>query len=116
MVKVGFSTSRKVDFICLDESPLKMIKNGFYFILRALFVHKYLDFCPDFFCHVGKRFDKRATVNFKIYYVTNGEITIHTSPNISRSKNSQTIKFGQLIEYELGNIFSKIMQKMIQGG
>ena len=50
MVKVGFSPSRKVDFIYLDESPLKMIKNGFYFILRALFVHKYLDFCPDFFC------------------------------------------------------------------
>ena len=25
-------------------------------------------------------------------------------PNISRSKNNQTMKFGQLIEYNMGNI------------
>ena len=30
---------------------------------------------------------------------------MHILPNISRSKGNQTIKFGQLIEYKLGNIF-----------
>ena len=28
----------KKNFICITESPLKMMKNGFYFILKALFV------------------------------------------------------------------------------
>ena len=32
-------------------------------------------------------------------------IAIHILPNISRSKGNQTMKFGQLIEYILINIF-----------
>ena len=34
-------------------------------------------------------------------------ITIHILPNISRSKDNQTTKFGQLIEYDTKNIFFK---------
>ena len=30
----------------------------------------YLHFCPEFFSHIGKRFDKTAKVNFKIGDVT----------------------------------------------
>ena len=32
-------------------------------------------------------------------------IVIHISPNISRSKGNKAIKFGQLIEYNMKNIF-----------
>ena len=32
-------------------------------------------------------------------------IAIQILPNISRSKRNQTIKFGQLIEYNMRNIF-----------
>ena len=32
-------------------------------------------------------------------------IAIHLLPNISRSKYNQTIKFGQLMEYNMRNIF-----------
>ena len=32
-------------------------------------------------------------------------VTIHILPNVSRSKGNQTMKFGQLIEYKMGNIF-----------
>ena len=32
-------------------------------------------------------------------------IAIHTLPNISRSEDNQTMKFGQLIEYNMRNIF-----------
>ena len=32
-------------------------------------------------------------------------IAIHISPYISRSKSNQTMKFGQLIEYNMRNIF-----------
>ena len=31
-----------------DESPLKMMKNNFYFTLKALFVLKIFEFCLDF--------------------------------------------------------------------
>ena len=34
-------------------------------------------------------------------------ITTQTSPNISRSKGNETMKFGQLIEYNVRNIFLK---------
>ena len=63
-----FSPSKKVDFI---ESPLKMMKNAFYFILKALFVVKIFNFCPDFFGHVGKWLDKKTEIIFKIYDVIN---------------------------------------------
>ena len=32
-------------------------------------------------------------------------ILIHILPNISRSKGNQTMKFGQLIEYNMRNFF-----------
>ena len=32
-------------------------------------------------------------------------IAIHILPNISRSKGNQEMKFGQLIEYNMRNIF-----------
>ena len=35
---------------------------------------RYLNFCPDFLCHVGrKRLDKKAEVNFRIYDIINWE-------------------------------------------
>ena len=40
VLKVGLSPSKKICVICLIESPLKMLKNAFYFILKALFVLK----------------------------------------------------------------------------
>ena len=32
-------------------------------------------------------------------------ITIDILPNISQSKDNQTMKFGQVLEYNMGNIF-----------
>ena len=34
---------------------------------------KYLHFCPDVYGHVGKRLDKKAKINFKVYDVTTWE-------------------------------------------
>ena len=44
IIKVGFSPSKKVIFICFNESPLKMMKNTFYFILKALCTLKIFKF------------------------------------------------------------------------
>ena len=60
------------------ESSFTMMKNVFYFILKALFVlEKYLNFCPDF-GHVEKRLDKKAEVVFKIYDVINWKTNYNT--------------------------------------
>ena len=50
---------------------------------------KYLHFCPDFFGYVGKPFDEKAKVNFKIYDVKNSNTnnyTINILPDISKIK------------------------------
>ena len=42
-------------------------------------------------------------------------IAMHILPNIARSKCNQTTKFGQLIEYKMGNIFLKKSLKICGG-
>ena len=49
IIKFGFSPSKKVIFICFNESPLKMMKNTFYFILKALCALKIFKFLSWFF-------------------------------------------------------------------
>ena len=53
-IKVGFSPSKKNCVICFIESPLKMVKNAFYLILKALFVLMIFKFLLRLFGHVGK--------------------------------------------------------------
>ena len=52
--KVGLSPSKKICVISLMESPLKMIRNTFYFILKGLFVLKIFKFLSWLFGHVEK--------------------------------------------------------------
>ena len=44
LFKVGLSPSKKVCVICFSENPLKMMKNPFCFILKALFILKMFKF------------------------------------------------------------------------
>ena len=46
LIKVGLSPSKKVFFICFNDSPSKMMKNAFYSILKALFLLKIFKFLP----------------------------------------------------------------------
>ena len=41
----------------LVESPLKMMKNAFYFSLKALFILKIFKFLSSLFTHVAKWFN-----------------------------------------------------------
>ena len=45
------------------------MKNAFYFTIKLFSFWRYLNFCPDFFGYEGKRLDKKAKINFKIYDV-----------------------------------------------
>ena len=47
-----------------------MVKNAFYFTLKALFVLEIFTFLSRLFGYVRKDLDKKDEVNFKIYDVT----------------------------------------------
>ena len=51
-LKLGSHLQKKLCY--LIESPLKMMKNVFYFILKALFILKIFRFLSQLFGHVGK--------------------------------------------------------------
>ena len=52
------------------ESPLKVMKNVFYFISKALIVLKVFKFLSWLFGHVSKPLDLKDKINFKFYDVT----------------------------------------------
>ena len=52
------------------KSPLKVMKNAFYFISKAIFVLKLFTFLYWLLGHVAKRLDMKDKVNFKFYDVT----------------------------------------------
>ena len=54
LFKVGISLFKTICVICLIESPLKMMKNVFYFVLKAFFVLKIFWFLSRHFGYVGK--------------------------------------------------------------
>ena len=78
----------------------------FYFMLKALYILDIITFLCLLFVYVEKWFDKKAMVNSKLIMPRTGQqiILIHILANISRNKNNQTMKFGQLIEYNMRNI------------
>ena len=53
-LKTELSHSKKISLVSFDKSPLKMIKNAFRLILKALFVLKIFEFLFSFFGHVEK--------------------------------------------------------------
>ena len=57
--------------ILVAKSPFKMMKNAFYFTLKAIFILEIFKFLFWLFGHVGKRLDKKPKINSKIYDVTN---------------------------------------------
>ena len=69
MFKIGFIASNKIVFINFNQSPLKLMKNTFYFMLITLFVLEIFAFLSCYFGYVGKLIDKKAMVNFKVFEV-----------------------------------------------
>ena len=64
-------------------------------------------FLSGFSCHVVKRLDKKDKINFKFYDAT-ASLKNCRDKHIAQyfeKKDNQTIKFGQLIECSMRNIF-----------
>ena len=89
------------------ESPLKIIKKLFISPQTDFSFSRYLSFCLDFLVMQQNGLIRKIGLmsNFmksKLGYPT---IVVHILPNISRSKDNQTMKFGQLIEYNMTKNF-----------
>ena len=99
MLNVGLSPTKKIYFICCNESPLKVMKNDFYFNLKALFVPKIFTLFSWVFDHIEKEY-AWIERHFKITHVpTWWTVTIHILLMMSWIKGNQTMKFCKLIEY-----------------
>ena len=62
VIKGPFSGLRQ---FLATKCPLKMMKNAFYFTLKALFVLEIFKFLSLHFSQVKNRLDLKAKVNFK---------------------------------------------------
>ena len=106
--KVRNSPYKKVSYICFNESSLKTMNNAFHFSFKALFVLKIFTFFPKFFLAMYKNglIRKLKLISKFMRSQTETQTTaINIFPNISKSKDNQTMKFVQLIEYNVRNIF-----------
>ena len=76
-------------------------------MLKALFVLQIFKVLSWLSGHVGKRLGKKAKVTPKFMATHIGKqiMTIHILSYIARNKGNQTMKFGQLIEYNMRNNF-----------
>ena len=111
-LKVRLTPLTKICIIWLIESPLKMMKNAFYFILKALSILKIFKFLSRHLGHVWKTaWLNRLRLISKFMTSQPGfqTIPILILLNISQSKGSQTMKFGQLTEYNKRNIFLQVL-------
>ena len=86
------------------ETPLKMIKNVFYFSCRSREIYIFV-----LTLWLYRKNDLIRKLGLILTFMTSQTgyqtFTIAIFPNISRSKGSQDIKFVQLIKYHVRNIF-----------
>ena len=77
------------------ERPLKMMKNAFYFTLKAIFVLNIFKFLPWPFGHVENSLIRRIELISKFMTSQPGKqtIAIQILPNISRTIGKQKMKF-----------------------
>ena len=97
---------QKKNFICLIESPLNMIKNPFYLILKVRFVLKIFVFVTTFWSCRKNGLIRKIMLTSKFTTSQPGlqTVAIYILPNISQSKANQAMKFAQVTEYNKKNI------------
>ena len=79
----------------------------FILTLKLFSFTRYFNFCFDFLVMYKNGLIRKIRLISKYMTSQQGKQTmaIHILPNISRNKGNQTMKFAQLIEYNMRNIF-----------
>ena len=105
--KVGLSPSKKNSVTCFIKSSLKTMQKACYFILNSFCSQNIQVFVMTFWsCWKNRLIRKiRLTAKFMTSQPGQQTIAIHILTYISWSKDNQTMKLGQLIEYNKKNIF-----------
>ena len=106
-MEVSVRCSLRPEKILVTESPLQMLENSFFFILKSLSVFKIFKFLSWLFRHVEKWLDWKYKFNFLSYDVTKREANkckTHIVQYLTK-KSNQKMKFGQLMEYNMRYIF-----------
>ena len=83
MLKSGPYFPKKNLIIYFNDILSKMMKNAFYFILKALLFSRYLNFCLDFLGMLRKRLDQKDKFNFENYDAT-AWLTINCNTHIAQ--------------------------------
>ena len=76
-----------------------MMKNAFYFILKALLIFEIFTFLSRLFGYVGKRLHNKANVNFKIHDVTQAAIICS---KLTTETLEQGVKYVQMFRRRSG--------------
>ena len=89
------------------ERPLKLTKNAFHFTSKALFVLKIFKCLSRLFSQVKNGLIRKIRLipKFMTSQPDYQAIVMHILSNILKSKSNQIMKLGQLIEYNIRNIF-----------
>ena len=113
MLKPDCHSCRNIYFICFNEGPLKMMKNAFHF--KSSFGSQDISiFVLNFWLYRKNGFIRKIRLISQSMISQPGlqTIAIQITPNISRSKGNQAMKFGQVIKYTKRNIFlQKVCRK-----
>ena len=88
------------------KSLLKIMKNIFLFHFKSTFRSEGIELFVLPFGHAEKRLDEKGYFKNSWHRnLGNKQFQTHALPNILTSKGNQTMKFGQLIEYNMRNVF-----------
>ena len=106
------------DTIFGNFQPFKNDEECFFFHLKALFILKILSFCLAFLVVQKNGLIRKIRLIFKFMTSEPGQQTssIYILPNNSRSNGNQTMKFVQLLEYNMRNIFVEKSYTKCSGG
>ena len=106
-MEVSVRCALRPEEMLATESPLQMLENSFFFVLKSLSVFKIFKFLSWLFRHVEKWLDWKYKFNFLSYDVTKREANkckTHIVQYLTK-KSNQKMKFGQLMEYNMRYIF-----------
>ena len=108
VLKVRPSPFKNVFFYLLQRKPFTNDEKRFLFCLKSFFRSSDIEvFVVTFLVTWENGLIRKLTLFSKFITLQPGKqtITIHILVNISRSKGNQIMRFGQLIEYNVRNIF-----------
>ena len=89
------------------ESSLKIMKNAFYFISKAFFVLEIFTYLSWLLVIQRNSLIRTLIPELMTSHAVQKLIAIHILSNISRIQCNQAMKFGELIENNVRNIFLK---------